>query len=777
MNFTLYPMLPENVTLKGYINDSVSNAPIDAVGVEISGYGSISNFTNTDSMGYYEMMVSMAEQNVFVSASMYGTNSSTINPTENVLWLNMSLEPDTSPPVLSAMAYLPKTNISLFNPLTISGNITEKYFRQDLVYFAKCRDDTGSIRNYTALVVYSNLDSPDAYPVYTKKMDLKQKTGYEYGWNFTWNATGGGGLLGNSSGAEYIDSAYPWSPTEFYIMGQYSNATVPVPGFAFAIFDMGTGALAKVYAGMGETTPQSDPSGLFASSCLTWQVDVNSKNVVGASIETGTFYSVKDVTITLTSVVPSGDYAVIEQASDYGGNNNIRVGFLTVDTDPPVADAGAGKNVKQHDTVLLDAGMSADNSGITNYTWEYSDGAVKRTLYGVTHSVKFSEIGNHTVWLNVTDGAKNKGHDMTWVTVTDGEKPVADAGSDQTAEVSHALAFNGAGSTDNVGIVNYTWTFSDGGAKEIYGKNAAYAFKNLGKFTVTLKVTDGAGLEATDSLLVTVVDTTPPVAEAGAGKTVKQNESFELNASASTDNAGIIKNYTWIFFDGKTKHTLYGKIVSTKMTVIENHTVTLNITDGSGNTANDTTWVLVTDGTPPVADACTDQTVEPGATVTFDGSGSTDNVGIVNYAWTFNDNGTRNLTGKTATYKFTATGNYTVTLTVKDAAGNNATATMTVHVTAKSAVPSDNAIDNNMLIAAAAAVVAIVVIAAASIALRRKGKKSEPEKPEDKPKEEKKEEEKPEEKPDEKPEKEPDKNAKTDDESKEKSEMPKDETK
>jgi len=37
---------------------------------------------------------------------------------------------------------------------------------------------------------------------------------------------------------------------------------------------------------------------------------------------------------------------------------------------------------------------------------------------------------------------------------------------------------------------------------------------------------------------------------------------------------------------------------------------------------------------PPVADAGPDQTVNEGATVQFDGAGSTDDTGIVNYTWT-----------------------------------------------------------------------------------------------------------------------------------------------
>ncbi|MFO0704692.1 MAG: transglycosylase domain-containing protein [Candidatus Andersenbacteria bacterium] len=52
----------------------------------------------------------------------------------------------------------------------------------------------------------------------------------------------------------------------------------------------------------------------------------------------------------------------------------------------------------------------------------------------------------------------------------------------------------------------------------------------------------------------------------------------------------------------------------------------------------------------------------------FDASASTDNTGIVSYAWTFGDGSAGS--GKTTSHTYTSAGTYTVTLTVEDAAGN-----------------------------------------------------------------------------------------------------------
>ena len=71
-------------------------------------------------------------------------------------------------------------------------------------------------------------------------------------------------------------------------------------------------------------------------------------------------------------------------------------------------------------------------------------------------------------------------------------------------------------------------------------------------------------------------------------------------------------------------------------------------------------------------------TVNSDTIITFDGSGSTDNIGITSYKWDFGDGATA-MTA-IANHTYTNLGTYTVQLTVEDAAGNNDIRTIKVTV-------------------------------------------------------------------------------------------------
>jgi hypothetical protein len=223
----------------------------------------------------------------------------------------------------------------------------------------------------------------------------------------------------------------------------------------------------------------------------------------------------------------------------------------------------------------------------------------------------------------------------TWQpVVSDATKPVADAGSDQTVSEDTSVTFDGSSSTDNVGITVYTWTFTDVTTKTLLGEKPTYTFNMPGVYTITLNVTDAAGNWDIDTVVITVLDVTKPVADAGPNQTVTEDALITFNASQSSDNVDIIK-YTWTFTD-ITPKTLSGKNPTYLFTTPGTYIVTLTVEDAAGNNATHAFTIIVLldtdgDGTPDVTDTDDDNDginddedafpLDPTETVDKDGDG------------------------------------------------------------------------------------------------------------------------------------------------------------
>jgi PKD repeat protein len=103
--------------------------------------------------------------------------------------------------------------------------------------------------------------------------------------------------------------------------------------------------------------------------------------------------------------------------------------------------------------------------------------------------------------------------------------------------------------------------------------------------------------------------------------------------------------------------------------------------DGGGNWASAFSSFAIQASIPPDANAGADQEITHGDTITFDGSGSSDNHAIDSYEWTFNyGSGVVVLYGVAPEHTFTEPGTYMVTLKVTDVSGNDDQDTMNVNV-------------------------------------------------------------------------------------------------
>jgi len=263
------------------------------------------------------------------------------------------------------------------------------------------------------------------------------------------------------------------------------------------------------------------------------------------------------------------------------------------------------------------------------------------------------------------------------------EPPVADAGPDQTVDEDTVVTLDGSESYDAIAVMNWTWTFTDGVLRTLYGEIVEWSFPHPGVYTITLVVRDTIEQEsAPDTCVITVRDVTPPVANAGVDMTLFMSVGtlITFNGSASSDNVDVV-SYAWTFVD-VTSRTLTGVTPTYTFTGPGVYTVTLTIADAAGNYATDTVIITVLEANePPMADAGANQTVTVGDVVTFNGFDSSDDTQIENYTWTFMyDDEARELYGVSPKFTFDIAGTYVVTLTVEDAEGETSTDTVTITV-------------------------------------------------------------------------------------------------
>jgi PKD repeat protein len=109
----------------------------------------------------------------------------------------------------------------------------------------------------------------------------------------------------------------------------------------------------------------------------------------------------------------------------------------------------------------------------------------------------------------------------------------------------------------------------------------------------------------------------------------------------------------------------------------KNYTIYVEFQDSENQTSTVNASIVV-DTTLPEPVPYADWYTTDYRTVYFDASYSTDNFGIANYTWDFGDGNVTN--GMTVIHTYEDIGNYTVTLSVLDYAGNNGSVTLLARI-------------------------------------------------------------------------------------------------
>ena len=351
---------------------------------------------------------------------------------------------------------------------------------------------------------------------------------------------------------------------------------------------------------------------------------------------------------------------------------------------PPVAVAGANKEVCAGDTVVFDGSASSDpDGGLLRYRWDFGDGG---TADIVNPTRTYDKGAVYPVTLSVQDESGFPNDRTTdRIVVKVDESPIAEAGPDQEVCAGTKVAFDGSASRDFDGVVNrFTWDFGDGVTGG--GDKPVHVYAQPGGYRVLLTIEgDQSGKcdnTNTDEMHVKVVEA--PVAKIDGPSAVAVGAAASFDASKSSGATGQIRTWRWNFGDGATAE---GPTVDHVYKQAGAYVVRLSIeTDATASECNATAAQhYVVANAAPVANAGEDRLVGVNQDVLFDGSGSSDSDGaITSWSWDFGD-GTQ-AAGMNARHRYRAAGNFPVKLTVTDDTQlENNTSTATIMATVNAA--------------------------------------------------------------------------------------------
>jgi hypothetical protein len=221
--------------------------------------------------------------------------------------------------------------------------------------------------------------------------------------------------------------------------------------------------------------------------------------------------------VTKSTFAAPGTYNVKLTVTDGGGLSNsitksVQVPTPTGANQPPTAaitlPASNASFVQGTSVSFAGSGSDPETGALSGaaLAWTSSrDGAIG-TGTGFTKTTL--SVGTHLITLTATDPQLATSTATRTITITaagsGNQPPVAAFTVNCNTGVLHQCALDASSSTDDVGIISYTWSWGDGRTETHALPTAKNTWPSAGTFNVTLKVTDGGGLTSSITKAVAV---------------------------------------------------------------------------------------------------------------------------------------------------------------------------------------------------------------------------------------------------------------------------------
>jgi PKD repeat protein len=255
---------------------------------------------------------------------------------------------------------------------------------------------------------------------------------------------------------------------------------------------------------------------------------------------------------TSASFSAAGSYTLRLTATDsaLSSTDDIVVTVNAAPNQPPTVNAGPDQTITLPAAANLNG--TATDDGLPNppatltTSWSKVTGPGTVTFgnaAALATTASFSAAGSYTLRLTATDSALSSTDDIVvTVNAAVNQRPIVNAGPDQTITLPAAANLSGSASDDGLpnppATLTTTWSKVTGPGTVTFGSAAALVttatFSAAGSYTLRLTATDSA-LSATDDIVVTVnaAGGSGPCANRCANPTV-----FTINGSFQSGNIG-----------------------------------------------------------------------------------------------------------------------------------------------------------------------------------------------------------------------------------------------